>query len=430
MPDFYNLPKEFSNQVDPRLEDLVMGNAEFRNRAETSYTPQDPRFIVLNCGKLSAEIVFQMNKLGLVFDVAKRGAVLSREDIGSLEYAASHFRNIRFGVILIHSCALEGACRIVTDSQTGNVLNGDLRNFTRWRDGIKVHFMDEAGEIPPVDFLHAYSTAIKILEFAPHMHELVADGNLLLGLGFYDNQSGRISYPAFIGSAAPGVEIEKTLLQRVAGGMPTEKTCDSNPSLIGLHDCVLGNDAHVARFSPPVPTEHVIFGCADSRTSPYIIFDAQHGLLEIIRNAGNVVNDEVLYGMRIAVEDALKHREEVNLVILTHSRCGAVTATLENREKSPADDDSPIGALIQKIDLRFEALLKNEPARFVYDENKVEAAAFNAVGAARDILNGAGPDADYLREMIGNGKLAVFPAEYLLQSGKVLFGEAAKLDQR
>src|SRR6266481_6474756 len=68
----------------------------------------------------------------------------------------------------------------------------------------------------------------------------------------------------------------------------------------------------------------VVVGCADSRTSPEIIFDQNIGDLFVIRTAGNLVDDYALGSIEYAVD----HLGTRLIVVLGHSRCGAVTAAL------------------------------------------------------------------------------------------------------
>jgi carbonic anhydrase len=68
----------------------------------------------------------------------------------------------------------------------------------------------------------------------------------------------------------------------------------------------------------------IIVGCADSRTAPEIIFDQNIGDLFVIRTAGNLVDD---YGLG-SIEYAVDHLGTRLIVVLGHSRCGAVTAAL------------------------------------------------------------------------------------------------------
>ena len=67
----------------------------------------------------------------------------------------------------------------------------------------------------------------------------------------------------------------------------------------------------------------VVLCCSDSRIAPEIIFDQKLGDLFVIRNAGNVVDEEVLGSIEYAVE----HLETSLVVVMGHAACGAVTAT-------------------------------------------------------------------------------------------------------
>ena len=72
----------------------------------------------------------------------------------------------------------------------------------------------------------------------------------------------------------------------------------------------------------------VVLCCSDSRVAPEILFDQKLGDLFVIRNAGNVVDDDVLGSIEYAVE----HLETPLVVVLGHSSCGAVTATCQGGE--------------------------------------------------------------------------------------------------
>jgi carbonic anhydrase len=79
----------------------------------------------------------------------------------------------------------------------------------------------------------------------------------------------------------------------------------------------------------------VVLGCADSRTSPEIIFDENLGDLFVVRTAGNLVDDHGLGSIEYAVE----HLGARLIVVLGHERCGAVKAALGS-EHAPGHVDS------------------------------------------------------------------------------------------
>lgn len=69
----------------------------------------------------------------------------------------------------------------------------------------------------------------------------------------------------------------------------------------------------------------VVLCCSDSRVAPEIIFDQKLGDLFVIRNAGNIVDEEVLGSIEYAVE----HLGSPLVVVMGHASCGAVTATCQ-----------------------------------------------------------------------------------------------------
>jgi len=82
-----------------------------------------------------------------------------------------------------------------------------------------------------------------------------------------------------------------------------------------------------ARRAETAQSQHpfaIILGCADSRTSPEIVFDQTIGDLFVVRNAGNLVDDHGLGSIEYGVE----HLGARLIVVLGHERCGAVTAAM------------------------------------------------------------------------------------------------------
>ena len=68
----------------------------------------------------------------------------------------------------------------------------------------------------------------------------------------------------------------------------------------------------------------IVLGCADSRTAPEIVFDQDIGDLFVVRTAGNLVDEHALGSIEYAVD----HLGVRLVVVLGHTRCGAVTAAL------------------------------------------------------------------------------------------------------
>ena len=91
----------------------------------------------------------------------------------------------------------------------------------------------------------------------------------------------------------------------------------------------------------------IILGCADSRTSPEIVFDQNIGDLFVVRTAGNLVDDHALG----SIEYAVAHLGARLVVVLGHERCGAVSAAL-------ASDTAPghVQSLVRDIQPAVQAV--------------------------------------------------------------------------
>jgi len=82
-----------------------------------------------------------------------------------------------------------------------------------------------------------------------------------------------------------------------------------------------------ARRAETAQAQHpfaIVLGCADSRTAPEIVFDQNIGDLFVVRTAGNLVDEHALGSIEYAVD----HLGARLIVVLGHTRCGAVTAAL------------------------------------------------------------------------------------------------------
>jgi len=95
----------------------------------------------------------------------------------------------------------------------------------------------------------------------------------------------------------------------------------------------------------------IVVGCADSRTTPEIVFDQNIGDLFVVRTAGNLVDDYALGSIEYAVE----HLGARLIVVLGHQNCGAVQAALSGGEAP-----GRIHALVRAIEPAVEAV-KGQP---------------------------------------------------------------------
>ena len=74
--------------------------------------------------------------------------------------------------------------------------------------------------------------------------------------------------------------------------------------------------------------EVLVITCSDSRVVPEIIFNCSLGDIFVIRTAGNVINE----GELATVEYAIEHLKVKRIVVLGHTHCGAVHATMKNEK--------------------------------------------------------------------------------------------------
>ncbi|MDQ7008062.1 MAG: carbonic anhydrase [Acidobacteriota bacterium] len=156
----------------------------------------------------------------------------------------------------------------------------------------------------------------------------------------------------------------------------------------------------------------VVVACADSRVPPEIVFDQGLGDLFVVRVAGNVIDPVVLGSVEFAVE-SLGTRL---IVVLGHSRCGAVAATVDVVE-SGRDADSPhLRAIVERIRPAVDA------ARDV--AGAVERAEWIRRAVRRNVQNSAGTlrdDSRVLARAAREDGLLIVAAHYSLDTGEVAF---------
>ncbi len=158
----------------------------------------------------------------------------------------------------------------------------------------------------------------------------------------------------------------------------------------------------------------IILGCSDSRVPAEIIFDQGLGDLFVIRVAGNIVASS----QTGSVEFAAERFGTPLVVVLGHSRCGAVLATLEEL-MTPRDKRSRnLGSIVDRIRPSVEALLATELRHD--SEALVRHAIRSNVRVSADHLRHG---SEVLEPRIQGGRLLIVGADYSLESGVVDFFE-------
>ncbi len=154
----------------------------------------------------------------------------------------------------------------------------------------------------------------------------------------------------------------------------------------------------------------IILGCSDSRVPPELIFDQGLGALFVIRVAGNIVLSSQIESIEFAVENL----GTPLAVVLGHTHCGAVQATID-QIKEGASVDSAIAGQIRPT---LESLLPDDPT---FDSEALlrKGVRANIRVSADNLRKGS----SLLSQSVKSGKLTVACAEYDLESGVVEFFE-------
>ncbi len=156
----------------------------------------------------------------------------------------------------------------------------------------------------------------------------------------------------------------------------------------------------------------IILGCSDSRVPAEIIFDQGLGDLFVIRVAGNIVAPSQVGSVEYAAE-----RFDTRLVVvLGHSMCGAILATLEELER-PTEGQSPnLRSIVARVRPSVEVLLATE-LRHNRDALVRHAVRANIRASANHLRHGS----QILEQLIQRDGLLVVGAEYSLETGVVDF---------
>lgn len=155
-----------------------------------------------------------------------------------------------------------------------------------------------------------------------------------------------------------------------------------------------------------------ILGCSDSRVPVEIVFDQGLGDLFVIRVAGNIVAPSQVGSVEFAAE-----RFSMRLVVvLGHSRCGAIQATLEELQRPTENQSRNLHSIVDRIRPSVEELLSTEL------KHDPEALIQHAVRAnIRTSANHLRHGSEVIEQLIQNEGLLVVGAEYSLETGVVDF---------
>ena len=156
----------------------------------------------------------------------------------------------------------------------------------------------------------------------------------------------------------------------------------------------------------------IILGCSDSRVPAEIVFDQGLGDLFVIRVAGNIVAPSQVGSVEFAAE-----RFGTRLVVvLGHSQCGAIVATIEDLQKPAKNQTRGLRAIVDRVRPSVEGLLETD-LRHDLPALVKRAVRANIRASADHLRHGS----QVLEQLIREDGLVVVGAEYSLETGTVEF---------
>jgi carbonic anhydrase len=167
-------------------------------------------------------------------------------------------------------------------------------------------------------------------------------------------------------------------------------------------------------WSPAISTQAqrpfaIVLGCSDSRTPVEILFDQGFGDLFVVRIAGNIVAPSVVG----SIEFAASQFDTRLVVVMGHSRCGAITATVKAIQTGLGPESKNIRSITDRIAPHIEALVKpGDPGEILR-----EAVRANVRASVDHLRHGS----RILEDLVLSGQVRIVGAEYEHESGAVEF---------
>lgn len=180
----------------------------------------------------------------------------------------------------------------------------------------------------------------------------------------------------------------------------------------------LGSNAPLGRSGPIqlAPENNqpfaIVLGCSDARVPAEIVFDQGLGDLFVIRVAGNIVAPSQVG----SVEFAASRFDTRLVVVLGHSQCGAIQATLEELKRPAENQSRNLRSIVERVKPSVEGLMQTE-LRHDHAALVRHAVRFNVRFSVNHLRYGS----EVLENLIRNEGLVVMGAEYSIETGIVDF---------
>src|SRR5580658_186056 len=155
-----------------------------------------------------------------------------------------------------------------------------------------------------------------------------------------------------------------------------------------------------------------ILGCSDSRVPVEIVFDQGLGDLFVIRVAGNIVAPSLIGSVEFAAEQFGTRL----VVVLGHTKCGAIETTLQQLQRPIENQSRNLHSIVDLIRPSIEGLLSTE-LRHDLPALAHAAVRANIRASVQHLRHGS----DIIKQLIQKAGLLVVGAEYSLETGVVDF---------
>jgi carbonic anhydrase len=193
---------------------------------------------------------------------------------------------------------------------------------------------------------------------------------------------------------------------------------DGNRRFVAVRSATTPHESQVRRSELVTGQEPfaIILGCSDSRVPAELVFDQGFGDLFVIRIAGNIVAPSQIG----SVEFAAARFGTRLVVVLGHSQCGAVIATLDELLGHATTESKNLRSIVDRVRPAVEQLLEG-PHRDDADGLIREAVLANVRASVEQLRHGS----ELLERLVETDGLLIVGAKYSLETGVVSFLEGA-----
>jgi carbonic anhydrase len=191
-----------------------------------------------------------------------------------------------------------------------------------------------------------------------------------------------------------------------------KRLIEGNARFVASEHSLQVSDLERAKLATGQEPFAVILGCSDSRVPTELVFDQGLGDLFVIRVAGNIVAPSQIGSVEFAAQKF--HTKLV--VVLGHTFCGAIEATVDDLQRPVEKQSRNIAAIVGRIKPSVMDLLESGEIKNREDLMQ-QAVRANVRYSANALRHGS----EIIEELIGNDELLIVGAEYSLETGIVEF---------